>query len=388
MTTFLSLILCSLFISTARAQWPSSVLKRVEEATEKAHNLNTPGLGSFWGGFRRYLAFTHNDGEKVALKSPLFKAGAVDIYVSEKPGKAPLYVFMPGIFGEPWRGLTPGMIDTLEALGGHVLVVPNLLSGPYIGAHPLYGEDPIALEIQVMEHALTYMQERLPERITRIHVIAESLGTAVGSAWAAYDRTHLKRISDLTLLWPQLQLPVAMKNFDKIIDEHRPAAKECGSLYKLWIMASDFVFSEYPGPISSEANACLGAVVLVDGFVNSVKRSWQAHKEVTGKTGDDPQGFEEFFRRYRPEFWHLLETKSERLNLSNWMKTLRADPSFPIRIMTSQDDFLNFNLSWPQFAQEFGFKENELIIFSWGGHSGPIGMPGFREVLKETLTVP
>ncbi len=387
MTKFLTVMfLAFTSLSSAYGQWKPATIATMKAQTPKAVNLDTPGLGTFWGGFRRYLPITHNDGGLESMRSTNFAKGKIDIYVSEKKTKAPLYIFMPGIFGQPSRGLTPEMIDHLEAIGGHVLVVPNLLSPPYVLAHPQYGEDPIALEIQVMEEALNYMTKRLGKRMGRVHVIAESLGTAIGSAWAAYDRTHERRLYDLTLFSPPLELPLAMVNFDKIIDEHRPAAKRCSSAFKLWTMVQNFVFQEYPGPVSAKGKECLGAVVLVDGFVNAAQKSWQAHVKATKAKGDDPNGFEAFFRQYRPELWKLIEGKDERLSLGHWMTTLKADKSFPLRIMTSSDDFLNGGLDWAAFQTTYGLKDEEIIIVPWGGHSGAIGVPEFREILRETFS--
>ncbi len=387
MTKFLTVIFFAFTaVSTAHGQWKPSIIATMKEQTPKAIHLDTPGLGTFWGGFRRYLPITHNDGGLESLPSKLFARGKIDIYISEKKTKAPLYVFMPGIFGQPSRGLSPEMIDHLEAIGGHVLVVPNLLSTPYVLAHPQYGEDPVALEIQVMEDALSYMTKRLGKRLGRIHLIAESLGTAIGSAWAAHDRTHQRRLYDLTLFSPPLELPVAMVNFDKIIDDHRPAAKRCSSPFKLWTMVQNFVFHDYPGPVSAKGKECLAAIVLVDGFVNSAQRSWEAHVKATQAKGQEPNGFEAFFRQYRTELWTMIENKDERLNLGHWMSGIKADKSFPIRIMTSADDFLNVGLDWAVFKTTHGLTDEELLIVPWGGHSGAIGVPEFREILRETFS--
>lgn len=386
MTNFLTVMFLALLTQAqSHAQWPASTSATMRAQTPKAVNLDTPGLGTFWGGFRRYLPITHNDGGLEVLRTKLFAKGKVDIYISEKKTKAPLFVFMPGIFGQPSRGLTPHMIDQLEAIGGHVLVVPNLLSPPYVAAHPLYGEDPIALEIQVMEEALDYMERRLGQRRGQVHVIAESLGTAIGSAWAAYDRGHRRRLQDLTLLSPPLELPLAMVNFDKIIDEHREAAARCTSPFKLWTMLQNFVFQDYPGPVSAKGKECLGAVVLVDGFVTAAKKAWRAHVSVTNATGAEPTGFESFFRQYRAELWTLIENKDQRLYLGHWMEIIKADKSFPVRIMTSSDDFLNEGLDWQAFKATHGLSDDELLIVPWGGHSGAIGVPEFREILRETF---
>src|SRR5690606_37641867 len=189
----------------------------------------------------------------------------------------------------------------------------------------------------------------------------------------------------LTMLWPPLFLYAAMKNFDAIIDDHRAPARDCSVAYKLWTIGREFLFKDWPQTLSSEASACLGGIVLVDGFVNATKRSWKAHVEVTADKATEPTGFEDFFRKYRPELWNLLEHKDERLALSHWMQVIRKDSTFPVRIMTSKNDFLNRGLDWDAFKSEFKLTDEHLIVLPWGGHSGPIGMPGFSEVLHETL---
>ena len=139
------LVVFLLFTPTAWAQWASGVRPLMESTTKKATHLSNPAVATFWGGLRRLRFFTHNDGQLELIKSPLFKSGEVPIYLSQKPFKSPLFVFMPGIYGQPSRGLTPQFIDFLEKIPGHVLVVPNLLAPAYVEAHPLYVQDPIAL---------------------------------------------------------------------------------------------------------------------------------------------------------------------------------------------------------------------------------------------------
>ena len=176
-----------------------------------------------------------------------------------------------------------------------------------------------------------------------------------------------------------------MKNFDKIIDEHRVAAKDCSTVFKLWLMAREFVIQDFPGTMSAEESACLGSVALVDGFITAAGNSWEAHLEAIQAEGPKPTGFEDFFRRYRPEMWALLEKQDERLSLAHWMRRLRLDPAFPVRIMTSKDDFLNFGLHWEAFKADAQHPTVDVLMMDWGGHSGPIAMKQFKDILRETL---
>lgn len=385
-TSFLILTLSLTFLTPSWAQWPSSVLERFKNDPTPHQQLENPAVATFWGGFRRFRWLTHNDGEVLQLESRHFKAKKYEIYLSSQQRPAPLYVFMPGIYGQPNQGLTPQMIDVLEGLGVHVLVIPNLLAPSYIESHPLYGQDPIELEVSVLNETLDFSLKKLDGLVTGVHVLAESLGTAMGAAWVAHDSQKQKRIKSLTLLWPPLFLPVAMKNFDAIINEHRPAARECPLYTKLWVVTREFVLKDWPSSLTAEEEKCLGAMVLVDGFVTATKRSWKAHAEVVGLRGEGPDGFEAFFRNYRSVLWELLEKKDERLKLAHWMKIIKQDPQFKLRIMTSQNDFLNRGLDWEGFKREMNLSDKEVLILSWGGHSGPIGMPGFDQILRESLT--
>ena len=363
----------------------SSILKIMSQSELKASQLKNPVVATFWGAFKRFKDFTHNDGDVIKLKTSLFRSGNIDIYLSQKKERSPLYVFMPGIFGGLKRGLTPQMIDRLESLNGHVLVVPNFLSPEYMHSHPLYGGDPIHLEVQVMEEALSYALSQLGPRVSQIEVIAESLGTAIGAAWVAWDFDHLKRLTSLTMLWPPLNLAHAMKNFDQLILTHHKFVNNCSIIDKTWVFLREFAFKEFPESLQADEEKCLGVMVLIDGFLKNSKRSWKIFADENGLVEIEPESFEEFFKTYRGELWRVLTKKQFVVQLPYWMKLIRQNKQFPIRIMTSQNDFLNQGLSWSDFKNEFHLTDSELLIFPWGGHSGPIGLEDFTEILRFTL---
>ena len=371
------------FISQFVFAHPSPVVdKIISESTAKATLLEQPAVATLWGAFHRFKQWTNNQGDVLQIKSPHFRSGEIEIYFSEQKKMAPLFVFMPGIFGRLNKGLTPQMIDRLESMGGHVLVVPNLLSTEYMRAHPLYGSDPFALERQVMDETVSFALTKLGKKVSTVHVLAESLGTAVASAWVAWDREHDKRLSSLTMLWPPLNLAVAMKNFDQIVNDYQKAAESCGMIEKLWVVGREFLMKEYPEKLTPREKECLGVIVLHDGFMRGTKRSWNAHAEADHRKEKEPTSFEDFFQKYRSELWNLIKNQDERTQLAHWMKVIRKDEKFQLRIMTSQNDFLNRHQSWDEFKKKFYMSDDELLILPWGGHSGPIGMKQFTELLK------
>lgn len=383
---FLMLILSFLMSLSAWAQWPVPVREKFLSLTSRYQSLDSSGFATFWGGFQRWKQTSSTASKTHMWKTPLFRSGELPLYLSSRSTHAPLIVFMPGIFGETTRGLTPQTITMLEKLDAHLLVVPNIISTQYINAHSLYGDDVVQSEVKVMESALDYALTQLGGRVGKIHVVAESLGTAVGSAWGAYDGSHQKRLSSLTLLHPPQSLPAAMKNFDAIIEEHRPYVGSCGKPRMLWNLFTGFVVRDVPKNLTVQDKRCFAAEALVNKFVGSAVRNYNAYAVSENKdTSYAPQGFTDLFSHYRPELWSMLEKNDKRLQLSHWVKQINGNKSPALRILTSQDDFLNRGLSWENFVTDTGMAVDDLLVLSWGGHSGPIGMPEMPEILKDLM---
>ncbi len=156
---FLSLIF--LVSLPAFGAWKKSIVAEINAKSSEAKGIADPVFATFWGGVKRFLHIPWNRGQLIDLESTYFLHKKIKIYFSEaKNSEAPLFVYFPGIYGQPTFGLTPHFIDHLESLGGHVLVVPNILSPLYVEAHPLYLDDPSKNEIGVMEEALNFVLKK------------------------------------------------------------------------------------------------------------------------------------------------------------------------------------------------------------------------------------
>jgi len=379
-------LLILLLAQSAHAQWSPQHLQALKAMDEKYASINHTGVATFWGGFKRKMRLNFNDGDTLAWETPLFKHGSLPLYYSEREGAAPLVVIMPGIFGTTDKGLTPSTIDRVEAMGAHVIVVPNVVSVQYVHAYPLYGGDIVESEAQVMEAALEFALSKMGKKVTAVHVLAESLGTVVASAWTAWDVTHKKRINSLTLLSPPMDLSAAMRNFDDIINEYRGTSEQCSQFSLYWRLFTDFLISEIPSDFALKEKRCLSGYVVVDAFLKAAQSTYLAHAvAINDSSAYTVKSFEDFFRRYRPELWSLLETKDARLKLAKWVSVIRKHSGMPIRIITSRDDFLNRGLSWNDFLNETGVSNDHLYIFSWGGHSGIIAPPELDVILKEII---
>lgn len=378
----LVLFLLLLLPQGLKAQWAKDARALLARDLPSQIKTYPAALITFWGGFRRYLHWAQNRGEIIERKSTLFKSGSFSFYFFAHPDpKAPLYIFMPGIYGQPHKGITQNFIDTLETLNGSVIVVPNLLAQEYIRANPSYIKDVVSSEVEVMEEVLDFALSKLAAQKRPTHLIAESLGSSVAVAWVAQDQLHKKRLSDLLLLWPPMNLYSAMKNFDALIDSYR--SFDCSTVGNLLTISQRFLFTVYPENLSLSEQQCMGQVMLVDGFLKSTQKSLATYQETEPTLAQlpIPTGFEHFFQNYRPEVWKLLSSQDPRLALSHWVRQYAT--RFPVKIITSHDDFLNTGLDWKDFTNETGLQmERDILVLDWGGHSGSVGSPHFAEVLK------
>jgi len=358
-----------------------SINQTLIQAQEKAKTLTSPAIATLWGGYRRFKIFNNNQGSLIRLNTPLFKTGGIEIYL-RKTTSRDLVVFMPGIFGSIQKGLTPQMIDQIEQTNVNLLVLPNMLSQEHIQSMPDYNHDPIMTEVKIHEAALDLTLQKLGYQNLKIHVIAESLGTIIGSAWASYDLKNKKRLSSLMLLWPPLDLYLAMKNFDHIVNEHRKNLEDCSMIKKAWLLFTEMALKDYPSALSNKDSYCLGSIVLLDGFMQKSKKSWLAYAQASGINGTSPNSFEGFFRTYRSEIWNLIEKKDEETKLETWIKKLKNTENFSLTILTGRDDFLNTGVDLEKFKTNTKLTDSQLVIFPWGGHSGPIGMDHFYKIIQ------
>lgn len=373
-------LLINFFLVDAFAS-QADINKILTEALLKSKNLSAPAVATLWGGQRRFKIFHRTEGELLIFNSSLFKSGKLEIYL-RKTHSSKLIIFLPGIFGSINKGLTPHMIELLEKTQANLLVLPNLLSPEHISAYPLYDDNPIKTETLILEHALDFALHHLNKKGLETHVIAESLGTIVASAWVSEDQIKNKRIKSLTLLWPPLELQHAMKNFDKIVNEHKKM-NQCHFMTKAWLLAKEMLLKDFPEQLSKDDEVCLGSIVLIDGFMGKMKKSWEAHVSTKEGKNSAPESFEDFFKNYRKEFWKLLAQNHESTKLKTWLSKIKSQQNFPIFLFTSKNDFLNDGLDLNEFKKSGLVSEKEVFIFPWGGHSGPIGMTEFSKILLE-----
>lgn len=341
-----------------------------------------PSFATFWGGFRRGVRITQNKGEMVDFKLHGFKK-ELPVYLKHNNQKKDLVIFFPGVFGKPNGRISPHVIEEIETRDVHVAVLPNLLAPTYLSAKPTTLGDPISQESDNQRKVVNEILKRIDFKyIKKVHIVAESLGCLQALSALNNPGTQSK-ITSLTLLWPPLFLNRSIKRFDDLIARSLSMQEACSFWWKWPQIIYRTNGQELPNGINDEDKKCFGAWVIGSGFVGSIK---ETAKDVAKFSNDQlPNTFTGFIAKVIPEIMGALNVGDERLSTEFLLRPYLNTP-IKIRLASSSDDFLNDPVEWKKFKEQRPELNSKIYLFSWGGHSGPIGMENFMaKVVEEIL---
>jgi hypothetical protein len=336
-------------------------------STHYKKDFSDPSFSTFWGGLRRALHWPNHKGKIVDLMPKGFR-DKVPVYVFADDKKKDLYIFYPGIFGKPDGKTSPHAIDALEEMDGHVVAVPNILADTYLNARPDSKssslEEERTYQTLLFDEVINWVGKK---NIGKIHVLAESLGT-----FQALQINH--KFDSLKILAPPLYLDRAIKRFDELIAKQSKALEKCTLWWKWPVVAYKIKYNSSPLDISPEDKRCFGSWVIAGGFVMSIQST--AGNIKNRKNPNIPQNFSQFVDSILPDFSKPLESHDEKLSLQYLLKKAKT-PMESIRIISSKDDYLNELTEWEELKRLHPKLQNNIYLFSWGGHSGPISLDGF-----------
>lgn len=368
----MKIIIFLLLISSSAEAWSPKVKENWDQLS-KSHkqDLHESTFATFWGGLRRALHWKSHKGSLIDLYVPGFRK-LLPIYLSQQKTKSDLYLFYPGVFGKPDGKITPLMIDTLEKMNAHVLVVPDIVADTYLISRPASPGDNLKRERKNQNDILKYALEKIGmDNIAKIHLVAESLG--------CFQAANLDYAFDsMTLLWPPLYLDRSIKRFDYLINKKLPDVEKCSYWWKWPKVAYEVKWSELPHALKSQDRDCLGAWVIAEGFVSSIKNTSRIYLEEHDKNVPDIHTFTEFVKTVLPDFSESIESNDKELSLIHLLHKVQT-PKSKIRMTSSIDDFLNDPQEWDELMKSHPELKSGFFLHDWGGHCGPIGVDGFME---------
>lgn len=371
-----------LFCSSAYGWSPESINRWNKASETYSASMTGPAFSTFWGGFRRAVHFSRNQGSMVNLKLEGFKK-EVPVYLQLNKQKRDLILFYPGVFGKPDGRISPQVIDELEKRNVHVVVIPNLLAPTYLSARPASQGDPLLSEHLNQKKILLEVFKRIDFRyVNKVHVIAESLGCFQALTALNPLPANLPSIETLTLLWPPLYLNRAVKRFDVLIHKSLPHLANCSIWWKWPKVIYSTKGQSLPIGIDDEEKRCLGSWVIGSGFVGSIKDTATEVANISEATV--PLNFSDFVNSVTPEMVSTMAKEDERLSIEFLLKPFKFSQT-KIRIASSIDDFLNVPDEWEKLKKSRPDLASHIYLFSWGGHSGPIGLDDFIETVANDV---
>ena len=377
--------------SLAHAVWSENVRKEIE-STAKAHFVQgPPGYVALWGGIKRSWKGGDLNGEVKKIALPGLMKKNLPVYFYPREEKAPLSIFFPGIFGHYDGQLSPNLVSMWERKKSHTAVIPNLFSKDYIMAQPIYKEDVTQTDIAVAVEVFKDLYRPLKDKITHVNLVAESLGSFVASA----TLTELQKMSEfkhlhfnLVLLWPPLELQKVLNNFDQEIKASLPVYKNCSFWYRYPIVFYHFYLQDRPKGIDSDLVTCMDSYLYHGVFGEGIKKSIKAYGEVIEKEIDPlPATFNDYFQIYNKDFYSMIVGGDKKLKLQYWLSQVDMKRS-SLRIISSQDDFINKGLDWNKLLKDINLTEKNLILLSWGSHSGGMALPIWESVFAQEIIAP
>ena len=363
-----------LFITQLSFAWSPETKINWDKTSSYQQAMMTPAFATFWGGFRRGIGITFNKGSMYDFKLPGFRK-EVPIYLQFEKQKKDLVIFYPGVFGKPDCLLSPQVINEIEKSDVHVASIPNLLSPTYLVAKPKSSGDAVKNEWAYQKAMLDQVYNKIgKENIDRVHVMAESLGS--------FQALTAEKVYSLTLLWPPLFLNKAVTRFDDLILQSQPHLKACSFWAKLPQIVYATKYQILPGALTIQDKKCLGYWVIGSSFVDAIKETASETKEFSD--ANIPLTFTDFVSKVTPEIVETLKKQDERLSVEFLLRSFQSSGT-KVRIISSTDDFLNVPGEWEHLILNRPDLKENIYLFSWGGHSGPVGMDRFIQTLTEQI---
>ena len=342
---------------------------------QKSYKLN-----SFAKNFEGVKLYLQSDIIKKKKKKPGFHKKHGSKYKITKhyiPQKSKLLFYLAGLFDPGESGNTKGIISEYIDLGYHVAVISNPLSIDFMGAVPTYEIGNVKSEakavFKVIEKVIKEMEGRNLLIDDEVHLSGISHGAFISSIIAAMDSNSKRPMitGNVTIFSPPYDLLKSARYLDLASAESKEDS-DIGIIKlikKVWsllrIDAGDDIKEEQAG----YAKAIVSNVVFKKSLIETLEK----YDEATGKLQIprmedayeqwvDDMNFMRFYREYVPKAYK--ELKNGDAKIAKWFEIYHQNTGNNIRVVTSQDDFLNDPMDWNSL------DPGQAIVLGHGGHMG------------------
>jgi hypothetical protein len=265
--------------------------------------------------------------------------------------------------------------------------MPNCWSRDFAKADPIFKDEYPSGEARAVEEITEWaINEIGVNNITKVGLFGESLGALTASVVFARDSQlrYPMFTAGATFTWPPVRLYDAIGTLDKtILDTDAIYKSKCHHLIKRLETKWRILRGKFIREPTSDEIQCAPSIVAQYSFrAELFKLAKQVNKtRHLGKTVSPDITFAKFVHEYEPRYAAALKATDEYGSLRYWMNQTSARARENIRIISSEDDFLNDRRAW----DEPGFLDaphDQLIMAHWGGHIGLTDTKEYEALLK------
>jgi hypothetical protein len=383
------------FCASARADWSEG--SRQWESTFKSDPVlfPNPHMAEVWTDARdQTVRDAHIYTE--TIEDSRFATGSFKIALQTKrswfrPEKAPLMLYLPGLFAnmedhEPMRAAA-----FYSERGYHVVIPSNPWSEEFLKHQPTFDPGTLDVEADIALTALRFAIQKIgPDNISRVEISGESYGAMLAAIAYAKDRQSAQPMinGNATLFSPPLEMANAIVNLDLGIDNFNSEFDSCSSVSTLLKVDDACEAHTSQDSMSQEVVDCAAPLVYSgfhSGLVSAVKllHSFRPTGTIpTEKTALAQWAAQLRFKSLLSEYLPNSETllNSGMGNLIYWLAQIDSNSIRKVRILTAEDDFLNTGLTWPVDGSVI-WSEN-LMQIPWGGHAGYMELSSFQDLMN------
>lgn len=379
----------------AQAQWTNQAVKFADQnflyfpGPQSLPRETRGDIATVWGGgMREFRASEDVSNDELRIKMPKYFKKEFKTLLRVQPRKAPLVVIIPGVFSNSDDAVGKNSMKWFTEMGYHVLTLPNCWSKDFAKARPVYTDEYPFGEANVVLLATKYVIEKQigEQNITSVQIMGESLGAL--TAAVAYARDSKSKApmftAGATLTWPPINLYSAMNKLDEMMaSTQKIYDSKCRSNIKSIKTKWRIVRARYiknPHDIEIE---CARSIVAHYAFRRELVNLAETIDDVEDLHKPVPEHltFNSFIRGFAHRYEAALDPNDRYGSLEYWLSETETRASTKIRILTSEDDFLNYQQIWST-STLLGPSSARLIVAHWGGHVGLANTKAYKEFIK------
>ncbi len=401
-TPFALMILSS---ATVNASWSPPEAKWVDDFNRSTVLFPSGNVATVWGSIRRAPSMILEPKPTIqhflvkGFRAPGAPARVSPLRFEGKPVRAPLVVFLTGLFGAIDDPVAASMISILQESGNHVVALPNPWSTSYQSAGPEALPGAIEDESQVILEVIKQVRKKLgPSRISTISLVGVSYGSFLATKTAEIDsRSSSPLIDGITsVLSPPLQFSDALKQMDLGIEGTKLQEEGCRALRDAYLAFRYFI-ARRESDLKRQERDCAD-YLLFGNFHNSlVELALQLHE--TRGIGTLPAAgaareawkrrlnFSSFIQEFlKPKEGQTLMNEQKFPSLSEIIASLPEEQRRSrYRILAAKDDFLNRMESWNDLKTSGLLPQDSILLMNWGGHFGYSALENFQSFAQKAF---